>query len=73
MTWEFEGDDEEWKEYSASDQSTLETAFQNNSAAVEIYVDPWRYAIDLRAMTQENVMHPDGRVRRIRRLVSFVV
>jgi WWE domain len=71
MIWEFSGDSG-WREYCASDQNRIESAYQGflsnpSMNAVRIQTDLWTYEVDLAVMVQTNLGHPGHNRRLIRR------
>ncbi|KAI2497146.1 hypothetical protein MHU86_17349 [Fragilaria crotonensis] len=76
--WEYEGDDD-WTPFSDSHQVELETAFQSfavsrtsSSSLVRIHAGQWEYVVDVVAMLQRNIRHPNNRQRSVRRRQTSV-
>jgi hypothetical protein len=74
--WEYAGDDD-WKPYADHQQVELETAFQSYTMkppslkVVRIRAGAWEYEIDLAAMVQRNIQHPNNRQRSVRRRLTY--
>ena len=76
--WEF-SDNNNWTPYADHHQVVLQTAFQfytdnnaSSSSLVRITAGDWEYEIDLAAMVQTNIQHPNKRQRPIRRRLKNV-